>query len=474
MKLFFLFSLLGLLGTAACTQESRKETQARKPNIVFILTDDLGYGDLGCYGQQLIETPHIDRMAAEGKRFTQFYAGATVCAPSRSALMTGQHTGHTYIRGNKEVKPEGQEPLADSIVTMAEVLKEAGYATEAFGKWGLGFVGTEGDPLNQGFDAFYGYNCQRYAHRYYPPHLWDNDRKVVLEGNDMQQTGVYAPDLIQEQALAFIEENQENPFFLFLPYTMPHAELIVPEDSIFNRYKGRFGETPYEGDPYGPEATIMGYTSQEYPRATFAAMVTRLDSYVGQVLHKLKEQGLDEHTLVLFASDNGPHLEGGADPDFFNSNGGLRGYKRDLYEGGIRSPLIAWWPGKVAAGKESGEVWAMWDLLPTFAELAGAPAPGGTDGISFLPAILDEERQRQHDYLYWEFHEQGGRQAVRKGDWKAVRLNVKKNPDGPLELYNLAGDPAESRDIAKEHPEIIRDMKTIMQEARTESELFPF
>ena len=447
-----------------------------RPNIVFILADDLGYGDIGVNGQKLIRTPNIDRLAAEGVRFTQFYAGTSVCAPSRSALLTGQHTGHTYIRGNKGVDPEGQQPIADSVITIAELLQKAGYTTAAFGKWGLGPVGSAGDPLKQGFDRFYGYNCQSLAHRYYPNHLWNNVEQVVLTDNqNLRDPRQYAPDLIQQQALTFIgTQSGQAPFFLFLPYILPHAELLVPDDSIFQSYKGRFAEKPYKGADYGPGATSGGYTSQPYPRATFAAMVTRLDLYVGQVLAKLKEQGLDRNTLVIFSSDNGPHVEGGADPVFFTSGGGFRGVKRDLYEGGIREPFIARWPGTIRPGTRNAYVGAFWDLLPTFAELAGVENQPPTDGISFVPALTGNGTQRQHDYLYWEFHEQGGKQAIRQGNWKAVRLTAATQPDAPLELYDLATDPAETHNMAHQHPDRVRQLGQLMNQAHRPSPLFPF
>ena len=451
-------------------------TAQTRPNIIFILADDLGYGDLGINGQKLIKTPNIDRLAAEGVRFTQFYAGTSVCAPSRSALMTGHHTGHTYIRGNKGVDPEGQQPLADSVVTMAEILKKAGYTTAAFGKWGLGPVGSEGDPNQQGFDRFYGYNCQSLAHRYYPNHLWDNGKKIVLaENENLLKTSQYGPDLIQQQALGFVKNNDpKKPFFLFLPYTLPHAELLVPNDSIFQYYKGKFAEKPYKGADYGPNANVGGYASQAYPRATFAAMVTRLDRYVGQLLATLKEKGLDQNTLIIFSSDNGPHREGGADPVFFNSGGGFRGFKRDLYEGGIREPMIARWPGTIKPGTQNEHVGAFWDLLPTFAELAGTKAPAGIDGISFVSALTGKGTQKKHAFLYWEFHEQGGKQAVRQGNWKAVRLNAAGNTTQPVELYDLAKDPAETTNVATKHPAKATELGRLMKESHTPSALFPF
>lgn len=447
--------------------------QQRKPNIVFILADDLGYGDLGAYGQQKIKTPHIDKMAKNGMRFTSFYAGTSVCAPSRSSLITGQHTGHTYVRGNKEIQPEGQEPLGDTVQSMATLLQQAGYVTGAFGKWGLGMVGTSGAPDKKGFDQFFGYNCQRQSHRYYPTHLWDNDRKVILEGNDLTQKVHYAPELIQRKALAFIEENQAKPFFLFIPVVLPHAELQGPEDEWFKMYDGKFPETPHKGNGYGPGATIAGYASVDKPHATYAGMVSRMDAYVGQVIAKLTELKLLDNTIIIFTSDNGAHTEGGADVPFFNSNGGLRGTKRDLYEGGIRTPFIVQWNGKVKAGSTSDYIGAFWDVLPTFVDITGAPAPRYTDGISFLPALSGKGRQRQHDYLYWEFHEGGGRQAVRMGKWKGVRYQVKKDPGSTVELYDLEKDPAEQHNIAAAHPEITKVMSEKMAEAHVESPIFP-
>lgn len=450
--------------------------KATRPNIVFILADDLGFGDVGINGQNLIKTPTLDRMAAEGMQFRQFYAGTSVCAPSRSSLMTGQHTGHTYIRGNKSVLPEGQQPIADSVVTLAELLKKAGYATAAFGKWGLGPVSSEGDPTKQGFDRFYGYNCQSLAHRYYPDHLWDNDKKVVLAANkNLTQTTEFAPDIIQKKALQYLDSRKsQQPFFLFLPYVLPHAELVPPTDSLFAYYKGKFAETPYTGANYGPNAKSGGYASQAHPHAAYAALVTRLDRYVGQILAKLKAKGLDKNTLVIFTSDNGPHREGGGDPAFFNSSGGFRGVKRDLYEGGIREPFIARWPGVIKPAAQSDFVGAFWDLLPTFTELAGARTPARIDGVSLVPALTGKGQQKKHDYLYWEFHEEGGKQAVRQGNWKAVRLHAFSDPNGPIELYDLSKDPAETHDIAGKYPDKVRYLSKLMAQSHTESSLFPF
>ncbi len=468
--------ILIMLNLADCNV-SRESNYSKKslPNIIYIMADDLGYGDLGAYGQTLFTTPNLDELAEEGIKFTRHYAGSTVCAPSRSVLMTGLHTGHTPIRGNREVRPEGQAPLPDSAITLAELLKEEGYVTGAFGKWGLGFPGSEGDPVNQGFDHFFGYNCQRYAHRYYPEYLWDNSRKVYLEGNDWSSTVTYAPDVIQERALDFIRENRDTTFFAYIPVTIPHAELIVPDDTVFQKYLGKFPETPYVGRPgadYGPEMDIGRYCSQPHPHATFAAMVQRLDIYVGQIIKTVEKLGIAENTIIMFTSDNGPHEEGGADPGFFNSSGGLRGIKRDLYEGGIRVPFIVSWPGTIEGGRESDHISAFWDVVPTLAELTGFEL-AETDGISFLPELMGE-RQSPHELLYWEFHERGGKQAILKDGWKAIRLNVGDDPEGQLELYNLTTDPAEKKNVADEHPVLVAEFSRIMKNERVPSEEFNF
>lgn len=470
-----IFLILLVFTISGCKQASSEHKQ---PNIIYILADDLGYGDLGCYGQTKIETPKLDKMAAEGMIFTQHYSGSTVCAPSRCVLMTGQHTGHAYIRGNKEYKPEGQHPMKDDALTVAELLKEEGYVTGAFGKWGLGFVGTAGDPNRQGFDEFFGYNCQREAHRYYPRHLWHNEKKVELEGNDFTNTETYAGHEIHEQALKFLEENKDEPFFMFYPNTIPHAELIMPEGDMISKYRGRFEESPYVNDRPGAnygdkDFDVMHYCSQDEPHATFAAMVSLMDHQVGEIVEKVKELGIADNTIIMFTSDNGPHKEGGADPDFFNSNGGLRGYKRDLYEGGVRTPMIVWWPNKVEPGTTSSHISAFWDVMPTFAELAGFSAPENIDGISFLPALMGQE-QKQHDHLYWEFHEQGGKQAVRKGNWKLVKLDVFDESKTRLELYDLASDPAEQSDVSEEHPDIVSDLHAIMDMEHSHNDDFPF
>jgi arylsulfatase A len=455
---------------ASCAQNNSKE---QLPNIVYILADDLGYGDLSCYGQKKFSTPNIDRLANDGMLFTQHYTGCTVSAPSRSSLMTGLHTGHTPIRGNKGWKPEGNWPLPAQSYTVPEMLKARGYATGGFGKWGLGYIDTEGDPNAQGFDEFYGYNCQSLAHNYYPDHLWHNHEKIILTGNDNGKTGEYSADLIHKASLDFIERNRNNRFFLYYATTIPHAELFAKEEYM-KMFRGRFlPERSYQGADSGPDFRQGPYGSQPEAHAAFAAMVRELDDYVGELLEKLRELGIERNTIVIFASDYGPHLEGGADPDYFDSNGNLKGYKRDMYEGGIRTPMLVRWPGKVKAGSKSDHISAFWDVMPTLAEISGAKIPDGVDGLSFLPALLGTV-QEQHEYLYWEFHEQGGKTAARMGKWKAVKLKIDEVPQGNTELYDLSQDPGESKNVALSNPEIARKMELIMVQAHTRSNDFPF
>lgn len=445
---------------------AQKTNTASKPNIVFILADDLGYGDLEAYGQKIIKTPRISELADEGMQFSNFYAGTSVCAPSRSSLMTGQHTGHTYIRGNKEIEPEGQEPLAASVVTFAQLLQNSGYTTGAFGKWGLGMVGTTGDPNKKGFDQFFGYNCQRQSHSYYPDHLWNNSERIELTGNTNSSRLYYAPELIQQKTLSFIRNNKDKPFFLFVPTVLPHAGLQGPEDQYYKMYENLFPEKPFKG--------AGNYAPVDKPRATFAAMVSRMDGYVGQMMDLLDSLGLEKNTLIVFCSDNGAHTEGGADPAFFNSNGNLRGLKRDLYEGGIKVPFIVRWPGKIQPGSRCDYIGAFWDVMPTLMEVAGVRKKLNIDGISFLASLLSRKQAQTHKYLYWEFHEGGGRQAVRMGKWKGVRLNVSKNPAGLIELYNLDEDPYEKENIAGKYPSVVAQMDKYMHEAHQPSVLFPF
>lgn len=451
------------------------ETSAKSPNIVYILADDLGYGDVGYNGQQKFNTPNIDKLAQKGMIFTQHYSGSTVCAPSRSTLMTGLHTGNTPIRGNKEVLPEGQWPLPDSSYTLAEMLKDVNYVTGAFGKWGLGYPASEGDPNNQGFDEFYGYNCQRFGHHYYPDFLRHNQDKIILEENAKGKRNVYGPNLIHEQALKFMEANKDTSFFMFYPTIIPHAELFAPEEYM-EMFRGKFlPEKEFKGAEYGDEGfRIRAYGSQPESHAAFAAMVTVLDDHVGEIVKKLEELDIADNTLIIFTSDNGPHIEGGADPDYFNSNAQFKGYKRDLYEGGIRVPMIAYWPGTIEGGTETNHISAFWDVMPTIAEIVETKYPENIDGISFAPTLLGKEGQKEHEYLYWEFESLNGRKAIRKGKWKAVKYDILKNPDTPLQLFNLEVDPSEENDIAEQHPEVVSELNELMKSVRTESETFPF
>ncbi|MBN1293718.1 MAG: arylsulfatase [Candidatus Latescibacteria bacterium] len=450
----------GSLVVVSCGKgEQISSEKPRKPNIIFILADDLGYGDLGCYGQKEIQTPNIDRLAAEGMRFTDHYAGSTVCAPSRCCLMTGQHTGHTYIRGNRSVEPMGQEPIPAETFTVAEMLKQAGYATGLIGKWGLGGPDSPGIPNRQGFDYFFGYLCQGHAHNYYPEFLFRNEERVILEGNRVEPSryegaGVayeraqYSHDLFAREALEFIDRSKHQPFFLYLALTIPHA----------NNEAGKEGMEVPSDEPYA---------NRDWPQQqkNHAAMITRMDRDIGTMMRRLKDLGIDENTIVFFTSDNGPHREGGADPDFFDSNGSLRGIKRDLYEGGIRVPMIVRWPGKISQDTVSNHVSTFWDFMPTAADLTGTSSPGNIDGISYLPALMGRQ-QKEHDFLYWEFHEgTGSKQAVRMSEWKAV----KNLPSKPIELYNLTTDIEENNDVAGYHPEITGKIKTYLKIARTES-----
>lgn len=441
-----------LASAAAALAPARAMAQAApRPNIVLILADDLGFGDLGCYGQTRILTPHLDRMAAEGIRFTSAYAGSTVCAPSRCSLMTGLHTGHARTRGNRS--PD--LPLRPADITVTEVLKTAGYRTALIGKWSLGELGSTGYPTRKGFDEWFGYFSQLHAHNYYPEHLLEGETAFLCRGNMGMQRRDYAPDLFTARALEFLEKQDgSNPFFLHLCYTVPHA----------NNEMGRDTGDGMEVPSYGP------YANRPWPQPEkgFAAMITRMDSGIGRILETLKRRGLDDNTLVVFTSDNGPHREGGHDPNFFESSGPLRGIKRDLYEGGIRVPAIARWPARIRGGQTSDFPWAFWDVLPTFAELAGAKAPPGLDGMSVVPALTGQA-QKPHEHFYWEFHEGGFAQAVRMGPWKGVRKGI----DGPIELYNLEEDISERRNLAADRPAIVREMARLMRESRTESEFWP-
>ena len=447
-------SVISLLLTAATAFGA---AVAEKPNIVFIMADDLGYGDLGCYGQERIKTPSIDRMAAQSMRFTQYYSGSTVCAPSRCALLTGMHTGHATVRDN--AGGYGAGPLKATDTTVAEVLKKAGYDTALIGKWDLAGPDGTAFPGLHGFDYSFGYQHSSRAHNYYPDYLWRNDQKVMLEGNQNGQGTQYTHDLFTQEALTYIEKDRDSPFFLYLAYTIPHAELAVPEDSQ-KPYLGKFPERPFKR-PASWEWRPGRYRPQENPKSTFAGMISRMDRDIGRLLTKFEEVGLDHNTLVMFTSDNGAHIEGGADPSFFGGSGPLRGVKRDLYEGGIRVPFIAHWPGKINAGSISNHVSTSWDILPTFAELAGADSPEAIDGLSIAPTLIGQpHKQEKHEFLYWEFKD---KQAVRMGAWKAVRLG---GENGSLELYNLKTDIAEKDDLSERHPEIIARIKKILKESR--------
>lgn len=433
---------------------------ARRPNIIFIMADDLGYGDLGCYGQKQIQTPHIDRLAHQGMRFTDFYAGSTVCAPSRCVLMTGLHTGRAFIRGN------GKDNLRPGDVTVAEVLKQAGYQNCLAGKWGLGHEGSNGVPTRQGFDYFYGYLDQHHAHNYYPSFLMRNEKRVLLK-NIVPKEGTwgqgvatkkveYSHDLIAAEALQFVDRNKDKPFFLYLSLTIPHAN---------NEARGKGMEVP----DYG----IYKNKDWPEPQKGHAAMITRMDRDIGRLVDRLKKHGIDDNTIIFFTSDNGPHREGGNDPDFQNSNGPLRGTKRDLTEGGIRVPMIVRWPGKIKAGSTSNYIGGFWDVMPTLAELAAAEkaVPKGIDGLSFAPTLLgNSDRQQNHKFIYWAFYERGGARAARMGDWKAVQQPYHT----PVRLYNLKEDLGEDNNIAAAHPDLVAKLSKMMDGAYQPSQRWQF
>lgn len=506
MKYLYAFICIIFL-TGFNPEENTKTKPKQKPNIIYILADDLGYGDLGCYGQEIIETPNIDALAANGMKFTQHYAGAPVCAPSRCVLLTGKHMGNAYIRGNdpwsergdvknyaaveKDLTLEGQRPIPDSTITLAELLKTAGYKTACVGKWGLGPAHSEGSPNKQGFDFFYGYNCQRQAHTYYPTHLWKNEEPLWLDNKfvDAHKTkfpinadpydeksysdftlNEYTPDLMISEALTFIENNKEQPFFMYYASPIPHVPLQVTKPWV-DKYRKIIGEEkPYIKGSYFPN---------QYPRATYAGMVSYLDHQVGQLVNKLKELGIYENTLIIFTSDNGASYTGGADTKYFNSNGVFdekrgrgKGY---LHEGGIRVPMIATWEGKIEQGSEIEHISSFYDVLPTFCELLNIEAPNDIDGISFLPGLLDKGIQKQHEYLYWEFPEKGykGQQAVRMGKWKAIRKNILKG-NMEIELYDLDTDIKELNNVAAKHPELVSRFEEIMKKEHTPAELPAF
>jgi arylsulfatase A len=471
-----LYPTITALALAATISPSLAQKSNARPNIIYILADDLGYGDIGCYGQKYIKTPNIDRLAAEGIRFTQHYTSAPICAPARCCLLTGKHAGHAYIRDNHELKDSsafrtGQLPIPDETETIAEMLKESGYKTGIIGKWGLGSIESAGAPNKQGFDFFYGYADQVHAHNHYPDFIWRNGQQEFLQGNiqsvhpkidrtketDIQEYKKYmgpsySLDLMADEAVKFIGENRNSPFFLYLAFVVPHKALQVPDESL-EMYNGVFDEKPYDGK--------MGYTPHPRPLSAYAAMITRMDQKVGAILDQLKKMGLDENTIVMFTSDNGPAGGGGLDPRFFNSSGGLRSSKGQVYEGGIREPFVARWPGKIKQGTTTEHISAHYDLMATLAEMTGQRL-SNTDGVSFLPTLLGQtKKQKQHEYLYWEFSGGGGQYAVRMGDWKGVRTAVSRDPNAGWQLYNLSTDRAETTDVATQHPELVEKCKQI-------------
>jgi len=440
-----------LIAVVTLAAHTAHTAQAERPNIILIYADDLGYGELGSYGQAEIETPELDRMAEEGARFTDFYAPAPVCAPSRGSLLTGLHTGNSPIRGNF------LEELDERDTTFAHTLQDAGYRTDGLGKWGLGEARSAGAPLQQGFDTWFGYLNHIHAHNYFPAWLYNNDRLWLVRENlaRYDRRTLYSHDLFTERALAWVDDqlDAESPAFLFLSLTIPHADTAGSAIGL-------------EGMPVPDDAP---YTDRDWPQTqkNHAAMITRMDRDIGRLLDRLVETGQAENTLVFFTSDNGPHAEGGADPDFFDSAGGLRGIKRDLYEGGIRMPAIAWWPGMIEPGLVIESPFAQWDLAATFAELAGTELSTPTDGVSLVPVLIGEDSagrpQEEHEFLYWEFNEASFQQAIRVGDWKGVRPAFRQ----ALELYNLHDDPGETTNRAEDFPEVVADLEALMETART-------
>ncbi|NEU08475.1 arylsulfatase [Flavihumibacter sp. R14] len=456
--------LLLFLGILLPFRAISQNTRAGKPNIIFILADDLGYGNLSSYNKNSpIPTPNIDRLAQEGTKFTSFYSGSTVCAPSRGALMTGLHMGHAWVRGNSSAK-DGTGALRPQDTTLAQRLQNNGYSTGMYGKWGLGDAETLGAPHLKGFDEFYGYLDQAHAHDYYTNRLYEiRDNKTLEVKVDSAD---YTQDLIVNKALSFLKSHKDEPFFLYLPFTLPHAELKVP-DELLKKFQNADGSSKL-----GPETPFQkkgNYDSQAQPHAAFAAMVSKLDQDVGRVLDLVKQLSIEDNTYIFFTSDNGPHKEGGADPAFFNSSGPLRGVKRDLYEGGIRVPLLVRAPGKIPSGKESNIQWAFWDILPTVGELTSTSVPTAIDGISFTPALAGKEQSKQHDYLYWQFNEGGLKEALTQGDWKLVRFKEQGKPE-VLELYNLKDDIAEKVNLAEKQPLQLKKLKSLLANAKTPSE----
>lgn len=456
----------------------------KRPNVIYIYADDLGYAEIGAYGQEKIKTPNLDRLAKEGMKFTDHYTGTPVCAPARAMLMTGKHGGHAYIRGNYELggfpdsEERGQMPLKEGTFTLGHLMQQAGYKTALVGKWGLGMNGTSGSPLKQGFDYYYGLLDQKQAHSFYPTHLWENDKRDTLDNTfinvhraldpqkaspkdfDYYKGKVYAPEKMTEKALSFIDQNKENPFFLYLPYPLPHVSLQAP-DAFVKPYIGKFEEQAYYGQ--------QGYAPNQYPYSTYAAMITFLDAQVGIIMKKIKALGLDENTIIMFSSDNGTTFNGGVNAKYFNSVDGLRGLKTDVYEGGIREPFLARWPGKIKPGSTSRLISAQYDLLATMADLTGQKLEN-TDGISFLPSLTGQTKQQKtHQYLYFEFPEKGGQVAIRMGDWKGVRTNVKQDPNSPWQVYHLKTDRNETKDLAASRPDLIKQFEAIVKKEHQDS-----
>jgi len=485
MKLRILYISLLALALFSCNEQNLKQNS--RPNIVLILADDLGYGELGAYGQELIETPNIDALAQSGMKFTSFYSSAPVCAPARYMLLSGRHSGHSFIRGNdewsergavwdynemiKDSTLEGQRPIPSNTPMLSKMLKSVGYKTGIVGKWGLGAPHTESIPNKMGFDYFYGYNCQRIAHTYYPVHLYENEHRVYLENDTIaphtkMKEGLdpnlddsyaefnlnqYAPTLMYEKIEQFVDRSKDNPFFLYWASPIPHNPLQAPKKWV-DYYQKKFGEE----EPY---LNTRGYFPNRTPRATYAAMISYLDENVGKLVKKLKEEGIYENTIILFTSDNGVTYSGGTDGTYFNSSGPFgeeygRG-KGFVYEGGIRVPLIASWPGKIQAGTKTEHMAAQYDIVKTISELTGFELEGSQDGISFYPTLLGQD-QKEHEFLYWEFPEYGGQIAIRMGDYKLIRKNLKNQEEPSLELYNLIGDPAELSNIVDKHPELVQ------------------
>ena len=475
---FVISSELASLTLCFCVLPLYSQKDNENPNIIYILVDDLGYGDVGCYGQKYVKTPNIDKLANEGILFTQHYASAPVSAPTRGCLMTGKHLGNAYIRNNRELKEDdprktGQEPLPKDTYTLADMLKERGYVTALIGKWGLGSIASHSSPNKQGFDFFYGYADQVHAHNHYPDFLWRNDKQEFLNGNvttvhpeiskeeevaldayKKYQGKNYSLDLMADEAVKFIRSNQDKPFFLYLAFTVPHKALQVPDESL-KMYKGLSDEIPYDGK--------RGYTPHPKPLSAYAAMITRMDEKIGVIMDYLKEAGLNNNTIVMFTSDNGPASGGGLDTQFFNSSGGLKGQKGQLYEGGIRVPFVARWPKQIKPGTRTDHISAQYDVMATFAELTGDIIED-TDGISFLNTLLgNDEAQEKHEYLYWEFSGSGGQYAIRMNEWKGVKNNVRGDADSKWEIYNISEDDFESENVVSQHPELVSEFDKIIR-----------